>query len=110
MSEAGDPIDMIWRNMGGTRGVYFFRKFIFNLIGLLIVLFLSTPTAIYSSLKMKEAFNFLDVTHNYDSDSLSGAFIIAILPPLVIIFLNNVLLYMIDYSAYYEKRVTHSKY
>jgi hypothetical protein len=92
--------------MGGTRGVYFFRKFIFYLIGLVIVLFLSTPAAIYSSLKMMEAFNFLDVTHNYDGNSFFGSLIIVILPPLVIIFLNNVLLYMIDYSAYFEKRVT----
>ncbi len=109
MSEAGDPIDMIWRNLGGTRGVYFFRKFIFYLIGLLLVLFLSTPAAIYSSLKMIEAFNFLDV-HRVNKDTLIGQFIIATLPPLVIIFINNVLLYLIDYSAYWERRVTHSKY
>ena len=64
LTEAGDPVDIIWRNMGGARGIYFFRKFIFNLIGILIVLFLSTPTAIYSSLKMMEMFHFLDVTNN----------------------------------------------
>lgn len=52
MNEAGDPIDIIWRNMGGTRGVYFFRSVFFNLVGLAIVLFLSTPAAIYSTLKM----------------------------------------------------------
>jgi hypothetical protein len=109
MSEAGDPVDIVWRNMGGTRGVYFFRKFIFNLIGLFVVLFLSTPAAIYSSLKMMEAFNFLDV-HKVNKETLFGAFITATLPPLVIIFINNVLLYMIDYSAYWEKRTTHSKY
>ena len=56
MNQASDPVDIIWRNMGGTRGVYFFRKIIFNLIGVLVVLFLSTPAAIYSSLKMMEAF------------------------------------------------------
>lgn len=31
-------------------------------------------------------------------------------PPLVIIFINSILLYMIYYSAYYEKRFTHSNY
>lgn len=36
--------------------------------------------------------------------------IATLLPPLVIIFINNILLYMIDYMAYYEKRATHSKY
>jgi uncharacterized BrkB/YihY/UPF0761 family membrane protein len=109
MSEAGDPIELIWRNLGGTRGVYFFRKFIFNLIGLFVVLFLSTPAAIFSSLKMMEAFNFLDL-HHVNKDTFSGSLIIAILPALVIIIINNVLLYMIDYSAYWEKRVSQSKY
>ena len=52
MSQASDPIDIIWYNMGGTRGLYIFRVVFFNLLLLVIVLFLSTPAAIYSSLKM----------------------------------------------------------
>ena len=52
MHEAGDPVDIIWRNLGGIRGVYILRKLLFNLIGLAIVFYLSTPAAIYSSLKM----------------------------------------------------------
>lgn len=52
MSEAGDPVDIIWGNMGGTRGVYLFRKIFLNLLVLGVVLFLSTPAAIYSTLKM----------------------------------------------------------
>ena len=110
MSEAGDPVDIVWKNLGGTRGVYFFRKLFFNAVGLSIVLFLSTPAAIYSTLKMVQFFSFLDVVQTVDHDSLWGAFLHAFFPPLVIIFINNVLLYMIYYSAYYEKRVTHSKY
>jgi hypothetical protein len=112
MNEAGDPVDIIWRNMGGARGMYIFRKFIFNLIGLLIVFFLSTPAAIYSSLKMMEAFNFLDV-NSFDfvtDNTLLGSLIKVYLPPLVIIFINNILLIGIDYSAYYEKWVTQSSY
>lgn len=56
MSKASDPIDIIWRNLGGTRGMYIFRRVIFNIIGIVLVLFLSTPAAIFSSLKMLEAF------------------------------------------------------
>lgn len=111
MSEAADPVDIIWRNMGGSRGLYIFRKFIFNLFGFALVIFLSTPAAIYSSLKMVQFFSFLDVSPWLQNlDSLWGMLIVTLLPPLVIIFINNVLLYMIDYMAYYEKRVTHSKY
>ncbi len=109
VSEAGDPVDIIWKNMGGTRGVYFFRQLIFNAIGLTIVLFLSTPTAIYSTLKMIQFFSFLDI-QSVERDSIWGNFLHTFFPPLVIIFINNILLYMIYYSAYYEKRTTHSKY
>ena len=52
MNEAGDPVDIIWGNIGGTRGIYFIRKFLFNLLGLALIFYLSTPAAIYSSLKM----------------------------------------------------------
>ena len=52
MGPATEPVDIIWANMGGTRGFYIFRKFIFNFLGLIIVLFLSTPAAIYSTFKI----------------------------------------------------------
>jgi len=96
--------------MGGARGVYLFRKLFFAIVGLLVVFFLSTPAAIFSSLKTMEFFNLLDVENNYSIDTLLGSLIITLFPPLVIIVINNILLYMIYYSAYYEKRVTHSKY
>ena len=61
LDQASDPVDIIWGNMGGTRGLYLFRKFIFNILGLALVLVFSTPAAIYSSLKVIDAFKFMDV-------------------------------------------------
>jgi hypothetical protein len=84
--------------MGGTRGLYLFRKMIFNILGLALVLFFSTPAAIYSSLKMIDLFKFLDVD-SVATGGLFGTFLKAFIPPLVVIFLNNVLLYLIDYAA-----------
>jgi|LauGreDrversion4_2_1035121.scaffolds.fasta_scaffold215900_3 hypothetical protein len=52
MSHASDPLDIIWNNMGGTRGLYIFRLLFFNILVLAVVLFLSTPAAIYSSIKV----------------------------------------------------------
>jgi hypothetical protein len=57
MSEASDPVDIIWGNLGGMRGLYIFRVVFFNLFVMAVVLFLSTPAAIYSSLKMMELFS-----------------------------------------------------
>lgn len=62
MAEAADPVDIIWRNMGGSRGIYILRQTVFNIVGFALVIFLSTPAAIYSSLKMIQLFSFLDVS------------------------------------------------
>ena len=52
VSQASDPVDIIWSNMGGARGLYLVRVLLLNLLVLYIILFLSTPTAIYSSLAL----------------------------------------------------------
>lgn len=119
MTQASDPIDIIWYNMGGTRGLYIFRVIFFNLFVLAIVIFLSTPAAIYSTLKMIQLFGSQPLDLDTVTQKLSknkealwgyGPLISTFIPPLVIIFINNVLLYMFDYFAFWEKRVTHSKY
>jgi hypothetical protein len=119
MTQASDPIDIIWYNMGGTRGLYIFRVIFFNFFVLAIVIFLSTPAAIYSTLKMIQLFGSQPLDLDTVTQKLSqnkealwgyGPLISTFIPPLVIIFINNVLLYMFDYFAFWEKRVTHSKY
>ena len=119
MTQASDPIDIIWYKMGGTRGLYIFRVIFFNIFVLAIVIFLSTPAAIYSTLKMIQLFGSQPLDLDTVTQKLSqnkealwgyGPLISTFIPPLVIIFINNVLLYMFDYFAFWEKRVTHSKY
>lgn len=100
VSQASDPVDIIWSNMGGARGLYLLRVVLLNLIVLYIILFLSTPAAIYSSLTLSQLFDHLEVTGLVNS----------LLPPLVIIFINTCLLYLLDFFASWEKRVAHSKY
>jgi hypothetical protein len=113
MSQASDPVDIIWCNMGGTRGLYIFRVIFFNILVLAVVLFLSTPAAIYSSWKMLQLFGeSLTEKLGRNKDLLWGwgPLIGTFIPPLVIIFINNCLLYMFDYFSFWEKRVTHSMY
>ena len=113
MSQASDPVDIIWCNMGGTRGLYIFRVIFFNILALAVVLFLSTPAAIYSSWKMLQLFGeSLTEKLGRNKDLLWGwgPLIGTFIPPLVIIFINNCLLYMFDYFSFWEKRVTHSMY
>jgi hypothetical protein len=52
MNLASDPIDIMWKNLGGTRrGLFIFRRIILHFLTLIIILFISTPTAMLSTLK-----------------------------------------------------------
>lgn len=51
INQASEPIDLLWKNMGGTRGVVIFRRWILYALGIIIILFISTPTAMLTTLK-----------------------------------------------------------
>lgn len=49
---ASDPIDIMWKNLGGSRrGIFLFRRLFLHTITVIIILFISTPTAMLSTLK-----------------------------------------------------------
>lgn len=50
MNIASEPIDLLWKNLGGHRGVFIFRRIFLYLLGLIIIVFISTPTAMLSTL------------------------------------------------------------
>jgi hypothetical protein len=39
-----EPFDIIWGNVGGDRGLYIFRRLLCNVIIILVLIFLTTPT------------------------------------------------------------------
>ena len=41
-----EPVDIIWTNVGGDRGLYVFRRIFVLFVGLLVLIFLTTPTVI----------------------------------------------------------------
>ena len=59
---ASEPIDIMWKNMGGTRGVFIFRRLILYFLGLVIIIFISTPTAILSTIQYVDVFGLFDFT------------------------------------------------
>lgn len=106
MKVASEPVDMIWRNIGGTRGIYFFRRMFFNLVGMLMVVFLSTPAVIFSTLQMMDLVQFM----NLAEDGIAAKFVNTWFPPLIILCLNSWLVFVMDYTVYWEKHPTHSQY
>ena len=47
---ASDPNDLLWKNFGGNRGLFMFRRMILYFFGLFIIIFLSTPAAMLSNI------------------------------------------------------------
>lgn len=61
MDVASEPIDIIWKNMGGTRrGVFIFRRLFLHLITIIVILFISTPTAMLSTIKEADFLGIMD--------------------------------------------------
>lgn len=108
MSLASEPVDILWKNMGGTRGVYIFRRLILYTLGFVIIFFISTPTAMLSTIQQADVFGIFDLTW---ADNLPyGAFMRSHIPPLVILSINQVLLLLIDIASIAESYETHSLY
>jgi len=105
---ASEPIDINWKNMGGTRGIYFFRRIFVLLISIVILLFVTTPTAMLSSIRQLDFFHIF--TFQWVETLPFGQFIKAHLPPLIILGVNQILLFLIDIASLLEKHETFSDY
>jgi len=103
---ASDPIDIMWENLGGsTRGVFIFRRLILHALTILVIIFISTPTAMLSTLKYIDVFGFAP----FDFDKMP-IFVKNNFPPLIILGINQIILMLIDLSSIAEKHETHSLY
>ena len=106
---ASEPIDILWKNMGGTsRGIYFLRRLFLHFLTIVVILFISTPTAMLSALKQFDFFGFLNF--EWTTNLPGGNFLKENIPPLVILCINQIILFLIDLSAIVERHETHSLY
>jgi len=87
MNLASDPIDIMWKNVGGAqRGLFIFRRIFLHTFAIIIILFISTPTAMLSTLKEIDLFGVLNF--NWVDQLPLGSFLKSNLPPLVILGIN----------------------
>ena len=110
MEHANEPMNINWYNMGkaSTRGFFFIRRALFNIFGILVLLFLSIPTIIlshFSSFQSLQEFN-VQYIDRIPYSSMFKDYI----PPLLIICLNQLLLLLIHQSIYLENHSTYSDY
>lgn len=84
------------------------QRYLWNLIGLLAIIFISTPAVLISRIKQltfidKVDFNFVD---QIPFSSIIGQF----LSPIIVLLTNVILLLLIDHSAVMERHSSHSQF
>lgn len=108
VTRAVEPSDLMWRNVGGTRGVYLFRRIGLLVLAFFVLLFMTTPAVIFSTLKSFKWFTFLNMDWAEELPGPLTNLVHAYFPSLMIIAFNQVLLLLIDLSSYLERHHAHS--
>lgn len=90
MDPAMEPIDICWFNMGGTYGLYYWRRFILLIISLFIIVFFSTPSAILAAVKWVDILRLTETSEGFVKHYIPivGNSIITYFPPLMVMLVN----------------------
>ena len=57
---ATEPADILWKNMRGNRGLFLMRRLALFILGILIIIFVSSPTVLFANIKGVDKSHFLD--------------------------------------------------
>jgi hypothetical protein len=98
--KATEPHDILWKNMKGEKGHFIFRRLFILILGLVLIVYVSTPIVIYAKVQKADNTHFLDM--GWTNNIYGGQFIKNNFPPLCVITINMCLLYVIDFAAVFE--------
>eukprot|EP00352_Strombidinopsis_acuminata_P000737 CAMPEP_0176344652 /NCGR_PEP_ID=MMETSP0126-20121128/4854_1 /TAXON_ID=141414 ORGANISM="Strombidinopsis acuminatum, Strain SPMC142" /NCGR_SAMPLE_ID=MMETSP0126 /ASSEMBLY_ACC=CAM_ASM_000229 /LENGTH=257 /DNA_ID=CAMNT_0017691207 /DNA_START=1055 /DNA_END=1828 /DNA_ORIENTATION=- len=108
MERADEPLDILWKNIKGMRGVFLFRRLMLFALGLWIIVFVSSPVVLYNNLQNIDKTGFTSLS--WAPQGGVGDFIRRHGPPLFIISINVVILVLLDIASIIECYETHSRY
>ena len=103
-----EPIDIIWVNIGGDKGIYVFRRIFLNLLLLVLLIFFTTPMGFVSAFKKVDKYQILEF--KWLKVIPFGYILVTYIIPLLIIGINLLLIVSIDFICRFEKHFTHSNY
>ena len=103
-----EPIDIVWVNIGGDKGLFVFRRIILNLSLLLLLIFFTTPMGFVGAFKKVDKYQILEF--KWLKVIPFGYILVTYIIPLLIIGINLILIFAIDYICRFEKHYTHSNY
>ena len=94
MRKITEPTDILWKNMSGERGLFLVRRLFLFIAGLLIIIFVSSPTVLFANIKKLDEKNYFDF--EWMENSFFAAFLRDHLPAFIIVNINLLLLTIID--------------
>ena len=103
-----EPIDIVWVNIGGDKGLYVLRRIFLNLSLLALLIFFTTPMGFVSTFKKVDKYHILEF--KWLKVIPFGYILVTYGIPLLIIGINLILILVIDYICRFEKHYTHSNY
>ena len=94
----------------GTIDTHFaFARFFLFVIGLVLIVFLSSPTVMLTRLQKLDPTSFLSFGWTQDFGRL-GTYLHKSLPPLLILLINVTIIWLLDYASVIEAYDSHSQY
>lgn len=107
MERAVEPTEIIWKNMCGNKGLFIMKRTFFMLLGVVIILFGTTPLVILTRLEY-----FMEVLQlqKLATARESYIFVVTYFQPMLVLGTNLLLLLLIDISSVKECFETHSQY
>lgn len=96
-----DPIDIFWINMGKSHNLSILWRAVINVVGTILILFISTPAAIFSLLGLEKILKLIQFEEAPEPGSFSNL-LEKNMGPLFILTINQLLLLMIDKMAQWK--------
>ena len=94
--------------MRGSRGLFLVRRLALFVLGILIIVFVSSPTVIFANIKATDKSHVLEF--DWVESLPAGQVLKSHVAPTIIILINIVLLIIIDWTCVMEAYETHSLY
>ena len=105
--KASEPLDILWKNMGLIKSHFAFVRLFLFIIGLFLILFLSSPAVMLTRLQKVDPTQFLSFDWAYNFGWF-GPYLHKSMPPFIILCINLMVISMLDIASVYEKYDSHS--
>jgi hypothetical protein len=105
--KASEPMDILWKNMGLIKSHFAFVRLFLFIIGLILIVFLSSPAVMLTRLQKVDPTQFLSFDWAYNFGWL-GPYLHKSMPPFFILCINLMVINLLDMASVYEKYDSHS--